>query len=96
VYHTRVPNSTFIAKMFDEDKKIIVGQVEVLEFRGDTLVVTNPNHIAQLDAIADTPGCPIYTKSAQSAMMGENMPFSEVKNRAAEVAEQLAKSGQRV
>jgi len=95
VYHNRIPNSTFIAKVFDEDKKVVVGMSETLQWRGDTLLVTDPNHIAQLDQVADTPGCPIYTTNPAVANVGQDEPFAEVKNRAAEVVESIAKSGHR-
>ena len=95
VYHTRVANSTFIIQRNGADGKPVQGQTELLQFRGDTLEVEDPDYITQLDAVADKPGCPIYTKDKKTALIGENVPFQQVKERAAEVVEQIAKSGQR-
>lgn len=95
IYHSRIPNSTFIVQPNGADGKPAQGQTAVLQFKGDTLSVEDPTHIAALDAIADSPGCPIYTKSPKAAMQDVNIPFQEVKARAAEVVEQIAKAGQR-
>jgi hypothetical protein len=95
IYHTRIPNSTFIIQREGADGKPLQGQTELLQFRGDTLEVEDAEYIKQLDAVADKAGCPIYTKDKKVAMEGENIPFQEVKARAAEVVEQIAKAGQR-
>ena len=94
-YHTRILNSTFIYQPNDKEGKPVSGQTETLHFRGDTLEVEDPAHIAALDAVADKGSCPIYTKDPKTALAGANLPFNEVKNRAAEVVEQIAKAGQR-
>jgi hypothetical protein len=95
-YHTSIENSTFIYQPKDKEGKGVQGQMEVLQFHGTTLRVSNPAHIADLDAIADAPGCPIYTRDLKTATAGANEPFREVKNRAGEIVEQIAKAGQRV
>lgn len=95
IYHTRIANSTFIVQRNGADGKPLQGQTELLQFRGDTLEVEDAEVIAQLDAVADKAGCPIYTKDKKTALLGENLPFQQVKERAAEVVEQIAKAGQR-
>jgi hypothetical protein len=95
IYHTRIPNSTFIVQRNGTDGKPAQGQTELIQFRGETYETEDADYIAQLDAVADKPGCPIYTKDKKTALIGENVPFQQVKERAAEVVEQIAKSGQR-
>lgn len=94
-YHTSIPNSTFYAQPTGEDGKPVQGQTVTLQFKGDTLEVSDPAYIKALDSIADTPGCPIYTSNKKTATAGTEQAFAEVKSRAGEVVEQIAKAGQR-
>lgn len=96
-YHTRIANSTFIVQPCDKEGKPLAGQTTTLQFHGDTLIVEDAEHIKHLDDVADKPGSMIYTRDVKAVLgTAENAPFEQVKARAAEVVEQIAKAGQRV
>ncbi len=72
LYHNTHPGSTYIAKS---------GVVYSFDAKGE-LSVNDKDVIAELDAIADKPGCPIYTKSYVPGQ-NENQPVEEITSRAA-------------
>ena len=96
IYHTRILNSTFIVQRHDKEGKPVTGQVKVLQFHGDTLRTTDAEAVSQLDAVCEYGNCPIYIDGAiPSVMSDEKAPFADVKKRAGEIVEQMAKAGQR-
>ena len=96
-FHTRIPNSTFIVQRLDAEGKAVAGQVRILPFHGTELTTTDAEAIAQLDAcIDDGNSTTIYRDGEMSLSLGdEQAPFHDVKKRAGEIVEQIAKAGQR-
>jgi hypothetical protein len=97
IYHTWHPNSTFIVQKVDKEGKRLAGQTNLLQFHGTMLATEDPAAIAQLDETAALPGSPIYVdeERAKGYKKQEAAPFDEVKKRAGDVVEAIAKAGQR-
>lgn len=94
-YHTRIPNSTFVAQLRDSNGNPLAGRTKILQFRGSDMTVEDPDLIAQLDECADQPGSTIYTKDPSVVLNDADVPASEVKKRAGDVVAAIAAAGQR-
>lgn len=95
-FYTRHPNSTFIAQLYGIDGKPLVGQTYICQFHGDSYYTEEPSLIAQLQSVSDQPASPIFTKkNGVAAPYVDQVAFMEVRRRAGDVVEQIARAGQR-
>lgn len=94
LFHTRIPNSTFVYQPKDSEGKPKQGVTDVLQFHGIDLLVSDPAQIEALEAAADTPGSLIYTKDKKAVVdAAAKLAFEQVKERAGDVVEKMAKAG---
>jgi hypothetical protein len=85
VYHNTHPGSTYIAKS---------GVVYSFDAKGE-LSVADAEVQKELDAIADKPGCPVYTKNYVPGQ-NEGQPVEEITARAAATVADLKAQAQRM
>lgn len=92
------PGATFYAQRTDKEGKRLGGQIITLQFSHfGALTTSDPDAIQQLEETAALPNSPIYidAEKAEKLRKAEMAPFEEVKSRAGDIVEQIAKAGQR-
>jgi hypothetical protein len=103
IFGVRHTNSTFVVQERDKDGRPIPGVAYVLQAHGNYFRTSDPDAVSALEKVAKQKNPAIFMVSEEEIRAAglhiplsgdENRPFEEVKERAGQVVEAIAKAGQ--